>query len=367
MRRRLQACRGVPARGVAIFGLGVQVVVGCAAQSRSPSAEGVQTKAQADRFVARAIRSSSEGFILMPSERAERVYERSRLNEIAQGMRQSAAACFLNRAIKTIERGEEGGRLTYNAIPEGQAKIRARISADGSVLRTEVLESGFKDTKMEPCVQRVIERQKWPQNKTGHTHYIDLFYWVSIGAQKTMDQRTLAERLRREQAGAGIRARQCLRGRVQPGHYAIEGLNLMDREGNTLVNRVEPAALPHEVAGCVAQAMKGIRIDRDTNAFVRPVSPTVEFDVRPDGIVVVKDEEWLGLVRAEEQAKRKAARAELEKPAEAIAAGEEPATGAEPASKPTVLPPTESTPAPAAADPAAAGLKLDLKGHRDDE
>ena len=126
------------------------------------SATGYPTRSGADRYVRRAIRQSNEGVILLPSERTEHIYELTRLNDIAQGLREPAALCFLERAITTMERGsdEDGDRN----VPEGQIKIRLRIAPDGKVLRTEVLETGFADPKMGPCIEKAITAQRWPQN-----------------------------------------------------------------------------------------------------------------------------------------------------------------------------------------------------------
>ena len=105
-----------------------------------------ETKMSTDRYVRRAIRQSNEGVILLPSERAEHIYELTRLNEIAQGLREPAALCFLERAITTMERSND--ERGYTHVPEGQIKLRARIAPNGKVLRTEVLESGFRDAAM---------------------------------------------------------------------------------------------------------------------------------------------------------------------------------------------------------------------------
>lgn len=287
-------------------------LVGSCRERGEPSLapEGEVTRAQADRYVSKAIRSSSEGVILLPSKKAERVYEVQRLNEIAQGLRKPAAVCFINRAIETIRREEVDGEPTFVDVPEGQIKMRARISPDGQVLRTDVLESGFRDEAIEPCLLQAVRKQRWPENKSGHVHHVDVVYWVSLGAQRGMTPKVKVH-LRKAQTAAGIRARQCLEGRVDAGTYEVRGLNLVDREGKTIVNRVDPVNLPERTAACIATALKEIGLPQDPDAFIRPIMPVVRFEVQRDGSVKVRDEEWLALIHEEEKALRAAKRAEL--------------------------------------------------------
>jgi hypothetical protein len=290
---------------------GLQIVAACRDKGEASIApEGPVTQAQADRYVRKAIRSSNEGVILLPSKKAERVYEAQRLNEIAQGLRKPAAVCFINRAIETIRREEVDGEPTFVDVPEGQIKIRARISPDGTVLRTDVLESGFRDETIEPCLMQAVEKQRWPENQSGHVHHLDVVYWVSLGAQQGLTPK-IQVHLRKAQAAAGIRARQCLEGRVDAGTYEVKGLNLVDREGKTIVNRVDPVNLPERAAACIATALKEIGLPQDPDAFIRPIVPVLEFDVQRDGSVKVRDEDWLALIHQEEEALRAAKRAEL--------------------------------------------------------
>ncbi|MEX1361713.1 MAG: hypothetical protein AB1Z98_01195 [Nannocystaceae bacterium] len=294
------------------------IVVSCAALSlgcgrrgpggRSPDAE--VSDIEANRFIRRAIRQSSEGVILLPSQRAERFYELPRLNEIAQSLRSPAARCFLSRAIETMELRQDGER-GYDHVPEGQLKARVRIAPSGEVLRAEVLESGFDDEPMEDCVAQALQEQRWPPNKSGNAHYIDVVYWVSLGMQRGNDSPQLATHLRREQIGAGRRAKACLQGRVDAGTYEVRGLNLIDREGSTLVNRVDTGELPGPIRACIATALREIRLPRDPEAFVRPISPQVGFEVANDGSIRVEGERWLELVEIEERAQRAAERAAL--------------------------------------------------------
>ncbi len=276
--------------------------------ARAPA--GPTTQLEADRYVRRAIRSSNEGIILFPSQRAEKVYELPRLNEIAHGLKVPAARCFLRRAIETMEKST-GGERGYDHVPEGQLKMRVRIAPSGQVVRTEVLESGFVDEQMEPCLREVFEQQRWPPNKSGNTHFIDVVYWVSLGMQQRLDTEEMVTHLRREQVGAGRRAKACLQGRVDAGRYEITGLNLIDREGGTMVNRIDTQKLPEPIRACLATAFREIRLPREPEAFVRPIAPTVTFEVGRDGTVVVDGERWLELVELEERAQRAAERAAL--------------------------------------------------------
>src|SRR5690606_9203940 len=99
-RRRASSLAGLgPGLGP---GLGLAVALGlggiaCDRDRASRSPEGRVSDSDANRYIRRAIRSSSEGVILLPSQRAEQVYELPRLNEIAQGLRAPAARCFLMR------------------------------------------------------------------------------------------------------------------------------------------------------------------------------------------------------------------------------------------------------------------------------
>ncbi len=345
--------------------------------------EGPTSEMEANRYIRRAIRSSSEGWILLPSQRAERLYERPRLYEVAQGMRAPAARCFLARAILTMEvrTDDEAG---YANVPEGQLKMRVRLSPSGEVLRAEVLETGFADDEMEPCIQQVVEEQVWPPNRSGNAHYIDAVYWVSLGMQGGLDPTVL----RREQVAAGRRAKACLRGRVDAGRYEISGLNLVSREGATMANRVEAVALPDEIRACIATALRDIRLPRNPDAFVRPVSPMIAFNVGSDGVVRVDGERWLELVELEEKAQRAAER-------DALATGDQevedefvdtlpprrPQTATDSSAAlpraplelaPTDAPPTdpgttEPEPSPKtrpAGDPGKGGLQLDLGGRK---
>ncbi len=348
------------------------------------------TKSGATSYVKRAIRSSNEGVILMPSEKAERVFELPRLNEIAQALRQPAAECFLLRAIETMEPEPKEDR-GFSGVPEGQVKIRTRIAYTGEVVRTEVLETGFADTEVPSCIQKAIEAQQFPPNRSGVTHYVDVIYWVSLGMQGDVHTEEYRTHLRRESIAAGVRAKPCLRGRAAPGGYQVDGLNLVDREGKTMINRIDGSSLPSEVRSCVARALRDLRMPRQPESFVRPVSTKIDFAIAGDGAVAVAGEDWLRLLELEERAKLAERRAalgadEAGAPADVLAdsaelpdaAGEQRGAhvdrGAE---DPVDAAPHESTdagvgedpsaPAPARrprGDPGKGGLKLDLGPRR---
>jgi hypothetical protein len=138
-----------------------------------------------------------------------------------------------------------------------------------------------------------------------------VYYWVSLGFFAAAQTQDFAELLRRQQAEAGLRGVGCLRGRVPPGTYVVSGLNLFDREGRSLVNRIERGSFPSEVSACMAGVFKAIRIHAEPDSFVRPAAPKVEFIVASDGTVSFADQRWLELVELEERAARDKRKAEL--------------------------------------------------------
>jgi hypothetical protein len=296
-------------RGRAVV-LGVVSLGLLACAGREDQVGGPMTEMQKNETIRRAIRSSSEGVIFLPSRKAEQVYELPRLNEIAQGLRQPAAACFLQRALETMEpapQTEEG----FVGVPDGQVKLRARIGPNGQVLRTEVLESGFDDEAVPQCVAKAIRQKRFPENPSGTNHYIDIIYWVSLGMAADLKSATMQKHLRKETVQAAIRAKPCVTGRVSPGSYTVEGLNLVGPDGSTMANRVDQSSLPEDSRKCVARAFREIRLPADKTTFVRPVMPTVRFDVKADGTIAVADEDWLRLVQLEERAQRAQQRADL--------------------------------------------------------
>lgn len=286
-------------------------VAGCKGRElRKP--EGEITEAEAMRYIERAVGQSSEGVVLMPSKRAETDYDRVRLNEAAQAMRGPLAVCFLQRAILSMKMGEVDGEPGWVDVPDGQAKLRARLDPNGNVMAVEVLASEFDDSEMEACVMGVVERTKFPESRRDSSNFIDVVYWVSLGFHAGASSQEFATLMRREGVEAGLRSKRCLEGKVPPGDYTIAGVNLFDRNGDTLVNRVENGDFPRAITPCLAQAFKGMQIGREAEAFVRPAEFSVQFTIESDGAIVFADEEWLRLVQLEEQAQRDAQRAKLE-------------------------------------------------------
>jgi hypothetical protein len=303
--------RRSPLRRAGVFALvaGLLALGGCSRDKIMR--EGRVSRAQADQYMRDAIRQSSEGVVLEPQQKALHQIERTRLNEIAHEIRRPAAACFLERAIMTMEPGEVEGEQGWVEVPEGQIKIRARIAIDGTVMTADVLESGFTDPDMVACLTEVITNQRFVESRDSFAYFVDVYYWVSLGFFAEAQTAEFAEHMRRQQAEAGLRARTCLTGRVPPGEYIVTGLNLFDRDGRTVINRIDRGELPAEVSACIAAAFKQIRIPAERDAFVRPAAPRVEFAVAADGLVSIADERWLELVQLEEQAQREMRRAAL--------------------------------------------------------
>ncbi len=276
--------------------------------------QGDNSVGQVGRYVQKAVRRSPEGFILIPSKKAERAFDRARLIELAQDLRAPAAACFINETIEKARRGEVDGEETWLGVPEGQAKIRVRIAPHGEVLRTDVLEGGFgdaEDERMEACLMEVLKDAPWPENRSGNTHWVDAIYWVSLGFQAEDRSKEMMDELRRQQAMLALKGKGCLEGRTRPGNFVVDGLSLLDREGRTLVNRLEPSDLTQEVADCLAVVLRSLRMPRSPDSFVRPFSPRLEYTVASNGEVSFSDERWLELTLLEERAERDAKRAEL--------------------------------------------------------
>ncbi|NVB41161.1 hypothetical protein G6O69_25195 [Pseudenhygromyxa sp. WMMC2535] len=287
-------------------------LVGASACNRERVAkEGKVTQAQAEEYLRDAVHMSSEGVLLEPSAKGLTSIERVRFGEIAQEMRRPAAVCFVERAIQTMSPGEVEGEQAWVGVPEGQIKLRARVSVDGGVLATEVLDSGFDDEEMENCLLEMLGKQRFPESRDSFAYFVDVYYWVSLGFFREAGTERFAKALRREQAQAARRGLPCLRGRVSPGAYEISALNLFDRDGDTVVNRVERGSLDPEISTCLAQAFRAVKIHSEPDAFIRPAAMDVEFVVAEDGAVSFDDERWLELIELEEQAERERKKAEL--------------------------------------------------------
>jgi hypothetical protein len=372
----------LPMQRAAAFTLAILVTLGACAREKV-ARTGRVTRQQADQYMRDAIRQSSEGVVLEPSQKGLDQIERTRLNEIAQELRRPGAVCFLERAITTMEPGEVDGEQVWKEVPEGQIKFRVRVAIDGTVLSTEMLQSGFTDKHMETCLAEAFSKQRFVESRDSFAYFIDVYYWVSLGFFAEAQTENFATLMRRQQAEAGVRAKTCLVGRVPEGKYVVTGLNLFDRDGRTVINRIDRGELPAEVSSCIATAMKQIRIHPEPDAFVRPAGPRIEFEVASDGTVLMSDERWLEMVILEEEAQREMRRQELldqtgegaegtdaDLPDGWVDRGEEldppPAELPPPSSKPE--PPVPGTkpakPADPTADPTKPGTKIDLSPGR---
>ncbi|MCA9692066.1 MAG: hypothetical protein KC636_20860 [Myxococcales bacterium] len=265
----------------------------------------------ADRYVKTAIRRSPEGVIMLPSTRAERSYDRARLNEIAQELRQPAAGCFVRRAIDTIEATVKDDEPTFTGVPEGQIKLRVRIAPGGETLRAEVLETGFSDPEMEACLIEVLEAVRWPQNRSNMAQFVDIVYWASMGLLGEDRGPAMRREYRYQEALAARQGTRCFEGRVPKGTYKVAGLLLLDKNGRAVASRVSPEGLPEGVPGCLNAAFAKIQMPRLKDAFIRPFVPEVTFVMGDNGVVSFDDAQWLHLVTLEQRALREARKAAL--------------------------------------------------------
>ena len=292
----------------ATLGLALAFSLAC---KRHSSGGGQLSQGQADQYLDRALKKSTEGVVFFPSESAQREFDMQRLSEVAQELRTPFALCFVKRAIDDIRPVLTDGEFTYEKVPEGQVKVRARISQGGTVVATEVIDSGFRDEWMVSCIQEVISEKRFPPTRSGFNKHIDIVYWVGLGFFAEARSERFLLHMRREQTQAGLDARTCLEGRIAPGHYEVTGLNLFDRKGNTIANRLEPGSMDPLGVQCLTQTFKKIRVHEELEAFIRPASPLVIIDVAADGKITIADEQWLRLLKLEEAAQREEKRREL--------------------------------------------------------
>jgi hypothetical protein len=315
------------------------MALGLCACKRQTSGGGQLTQGQADQYLDRAVKKSSEGVVFFPSESAQKEFEMDRLNEVAQSLRTPFALCFVQRAISQMRPVMVEGEFGYESVPEGQAKIRARISQNGQVVSTEIINTGFKDEWMVGCLEEAIVAKRFPTTRSGFNKHIDIVYWVGLGFFAEARTEKFRVHMRREQTRAAVAARTCLEGRIEPGHYEVMGLNLFDRHGNTIANRLEPGGMNPAGVQCLSQTFKRIRIHEEIEAFVRPASPTAVIDVAEDGTISIADEKWLRLLELEEAAQREEKRRELLGSDQELMDG--PVVPAGPVGPPEELPPAE--------------------------
>jgi hypothetical protein len=236
--------------------------------------------------------------------RAEKYVDMPRLNEIAQDLRRPLARCFVDRSIRAMKPVEEEGRIDYEGVPDGQIRLRTRIGADGTVVRVDIDSSTFRDEAMVECITARIEGVKFPASRDGITQWIDVIYWVSLGRFRTTESDEFRAHLRRETAMAAVRGKKCLMGRARPGEYDVIGLSLVDKNGETLANRIDRQGLSDGVGDCLATAFRSIRAPAALDSFVRPIRPQMHFSVTDAGEVTFADERWLELVLLEERTLR---------------------------------------------------------------
>jgi len=352
----------------ATFAVVVATAAGAFACARTPAEP---ASSDPDAATDSAAPGSSEGVLIIPSVRAEDEYSPARLYELSEALRPPAARCFLERAIETmaVQPGDPRG---YTGIPDGQLKLRIRVADKGVVQQLDVVESGFTDPVVPECFAEVVRTRTWPETRTAYPPPLEIVYWVKVGPPPASPE--FAEILRRQTAEVGVRGKNCLQGRVEPGAYTFHGLNLVGARGDSLATRVEPSpetSVPEPVRDCLAVAFRELQLAPEDETFVRPVDLRVNYVVDADGRVAVEDEAWLRLVHLEELARR----AELarrsgaaHRPGGASASRDRvPADDAPEASSTDAEPPEdaagpESEPAAPALDPGQAGLKLDLSG-----
>jgi hypothetical protein len=323
---------------------------GCARGAIEAPTGGRNSVGQIDRYLEKAVGLSNEGVVLMPSDSMARETERTRLNEIAQALRIPFAACFLRKTIEVSKVALIEDNLGLVAVPQGQVRLRARLNGSGKVLRAELMESTIEDDAMIECVQEAVVAQEFPRVRSSTLRWVDVVYWVSLGYDRGRDSPERKVFNRRQVADASRAAKPCLSGRVQRGEYALRGVSLVDREGSSLINRIEPNDLPPPVNRCIAQVFRQIQAPPDPEAFVRAVIADMVFVVGADGAVGYEDEEWLRLTDLEAAAIRRERRAEEQSPA----------GGPRPSGAKVIISGVGVSPAPARGfDPAVEGPRLE--------
>ncbi len=268
------------------------------------------SETQLDSYLQTAIGESPEGVVIIPMSKAEKYVDMPRLNEIAQNLRRPLARCFVDRSIRAMKPVEDEGRIDFEGVPDGQIRLRTRIGADGTVVRVDIDSSTFRDEQMVECITARVEAVKFPPSRDGITQWIDVIYWVSLGRFRNTEQDEFQALLRRETAMAAVRGKKCLIGRARPGEYDVVGLSLVDKNGETLANRIDRQGLSDDVGDCLATAFRSIRVPPAPDSFVRPIRPQMHFTVAADGEVTFGDERWLELVLLEERTLREERKAE---------------------------------------------------------
>ena len=189
-------------------------------------------------------------------------------------------------------------------VPQGQLRVRARLNGAGEVQQVELMEGTFEDSPMVRCIEDAVQEQAFPAVRSNTLRWIDVVHWVSLGYDQGREQPDLVRARRLQVARLSRSSLRCLEGRLRPGTYRAEGVNLVDRTGSTLVNRIEPGALPGPVARCVAQVFKALTTNAEPESYVRAILPVIEYEVDAEGRATFADAEWLRLLDLEAAAQR---------------------------------------------------------------
>lgn len=300
------------------------------------------------------VKGAAEGVTLLPNRQSDVIYSPRRLAEIAQSLREGAAQCFIRQALENVQIDpSHPGELT--GVPEGQLKLRIRLTPGGKAINTEVLDSSFPGDAMPRCFAKLVEAREWPKQATASNQTIEAVYWTGFGEHPEAGTPEFETRVHRQAAEAGDRARACLDERVQPGTYTVQGLNLINSDGVTVASRVLASDLPKPVRECVEGELEPIRL-KASSAFIRPIISEINYTMADDRQVAMADDAWLRLVRLEDQA----IRAEMLSGTEDITLPDA-TSPAEPVASPSDGEPEPQ--GPTSVDPGASGLKLDLTGH----
>ena len=280
------------------------MLLGCSGRGTEAPSGGQASVGQIDRYLERGVALSSQGVVLMPSQAMERETDRTRMTEIARALQLPLSLCFLRRTIEAAEIGEVEGQRALVRVPQGQLRVRARLNGAGEVQQVELMEGTFEDSPMVRCIEDAVQEQAFPAVRSNTLRWIDVVHWVSLGYDQGREQPDLVRARRLQVARLSRSSLRCLEGRLRPGTYRAEGVNLVDRTGSTLVNRIEPGALPGPVARCVAQVFKALTTNAEPESYVRAILPVVEYQVDGAGVATFADAEWLRLLDLEAAAQR---------------------------------------------------------------
>lgn len=343
----------------------VSWLLGCGHGSRAPEAETPAPKDESSSAPA-----SSEGVLVLPVGRSEAEFSVLRLFEIAEALRPFAAKCFLQRAVETMSLDPQDPR-GYTSIPEGQIKLRVRVSSNGTVVRLDVTDNGFEDPVVPKCFTTRVQEQTWPESEVAYPLALDVVYWVSMSPPGSGEPWEAVAR--RQTAEVSVRGKACVQGHLPPGEHTFRGLALIGSDGMSLASRVDdtPQSTPQEVRDCLARAFREVRLETAPEDFVRPVPLDVRYTVTEAGEIHAENEAWLRALHLEEKAlraerMRQAMEAEGTSPrprAERHRMPPEDAAQPDPAVNEATSPSSEDAAvSQPGVDPGQGGIKLDLSG-----